>query len=424
MCITGICYHYVRNALERFLVVYVWSMGWFTAALASGISAGEYPGNVIMDLALIVGVVFLGAGFIYYKKKDGHIATMIGWQGLGIYWTLEVPNYVGLHPDDPINVILYAPALALFTVFCYHEWDTYKGAEPKRALKFMAGLTFIGAGTYFAFSKIALLSTVLIWIVAGQTSWLYNLTGATTYLGVPTLDPGTGEVTVPIIGASIAIILACTGIEAMVIFLGAFLAIEPKKNPWKSFKKISPRMKRYMLMSPRERRVRALLYTIPPIWVLNLVRNISIIYLVDNQITDFATAHGYLGKSFSFLVLLALAMIVFDLMPEIYDDLTALYRLGRPEKKKDKKGKGDDKEPSDGKKGKKKDDKKEPSDGKNGKKKGKNERDVPAREKDEKERDASPKENDEKGKDAPAKDSDEKKERGKGGPPKEKGEEE
>ena len=135
---------------------------------------------------------------------------------------------------------------------------------------------------------------------------------------------------------SISIILACTGIEAIVIFLGAFIAFEPRKEPWKGYKKVSRTVKGYMKMSSRERRVRALLYTIPPIWVLNIVRNVSIIYLVDNNITSFDVAHGYAGKAFSFLVLLALAMIVFDLVPEIYDDLLDLYRLGKPPKKDDK----------------------------------------------------------------------------------------
>ena len=326
--------HYLRSDPKRFLMVYAWSMAWFLAILASEVTVGDYPANYLIDLALIIGLVFLGAGWFSYKTKNGHLATILGWQAFGIYWTFQCSNYVVLHPDDPINVIMYGPALALFSVFCIHEWDMYKGAKPNRALKFMAGMTFVGAGTYFAFAKITQLSVVLIWSVAAQTSWLYNLTGAVTSVSGWGLDPLNGEVAVPIFGSGISIILACTGIEAIVIFLGAFVCIEPEKNPWKAFKKITPRMKSYMKMSPRERRFRALMYTIPPIWVLNLVRNVSIIYLVESEIMDFPTAHGYLGKSFSFLVLLGLAMIVFDLVPEIYDDLTALYRLGKPEKKK------------------------------------------------------------------------------------------
>jgi exosortase/archaeosortase family protein len=91
-------------------------------------------------------------------------------------------------------------------------------------------------------------------------------------------------------------------------------------------------MKLYQKLSGRERKARALVYTIVPIWVLNLVRNMAIIWIVNNTDIPFDVAHGYIGKGFSFLVLLALAMVVFDLVPEIYDDLLDIYRLGREEK--------------------------------------------------------------------------------------------
>ena len=338
VCITAICVHFLRREPKVLALVYLWSTGMFIAALAFQPAPGETITMFLLDAALIIGIVFLAAGWLMYGKKIGHLLTIIGWQAFGIYWIMEVPNYISLHPEDPTNVILYAPALALFTVFSVHEYRAYKGEKENRALKFMAGLTFVGAGVYFLFAKVPPFSTGLIWATASQTSWLYNLVGGHTAVAGPTFDPITNEVVVPIGGSSISIILACTAIEAIVIFLGAFIAVEPRPEPWKGYKKLSPRIKRYMKMSSRERRVRALLYTIPPIWVLNLVRNVSILYLVDNDIVSFDLAHGYAGKAFSFIVLLALAMIVFDLVPEIYDDLLDLYRLGRPGKKGEEKG--------------------------------------------------------------------------------------
>jgi exosortase/archaeosortase family protein len=332
VCITAICIHFLRREPKVLALVYLWSAGVFIAALAARPAPGELGTMAIMDLCLVIGIVFLGGGWWMHQKKEGHLFSIVGWQGFGIYWALEVPNYVSLHPDDPVNVILYAPALALFTVFSVHEYKLYKGGGDMKALRFMAGLTSTGTGVYFLFAKVAVFSTALIWATAAQTSWLYNLFGGNTSVGLPAYDPVNNEILVPILGSSISIILACTGIEAIVIFLGAFIAFEPRDEPWKNYTKVSRTIKGYMKMSSRERRVRALLYTIPPIWVLNLVRNVAILYLVDNGITSFDVAHGYAGKAFSFLVLLALAMIVFDLVPEIYDDLLDLYRLGRPPK--------------------------------------------------------------------------------------------
>jgi len=335
VCITAICLHYLRREPKVLALVYLWSSGVFITVLAARPEPGELVTMAMMDICLVIGIVFLGGGWLMHQKREGHLFSIIGWQGFGIYWALEVPNYISLHPDDPINVILYAPALALFTVFSVHEHRLYRSGEEMTALRFMAGLTSVGTGVYFLFAKLALFSTGLIWATAAQTSWLYNIFGGATGVGSPMYDAATNEILVPIYGSSISIILACTGIEAIVIFLGAFIAFEPRKDPWKAYKKVSRTVKGYMKMSSRERRVRALLYTIPPIWVLNLVRNVAILYLVDNGIMSFEVAHGYIGKGFSFLVLLVLAMIVFDLVPEIYDDLLDLYRLGRPPKKDD-----------------------------------------------------------------------------------------
>jgi exosortase/archaeosortase family protein len=335
LCITGICWHFLRRRPQRFLAVYAWSVGLFVAVLALETNPNAPAVVALKDIAVVSGVVLLGAGwFLYGGRPVGHLLTIAGWQGLGIYWMVEVGNYLFLHPEDPTNVILYAPALALFSVFCLHEWDTFKGAKPRRSLKFMAGMTFVASGTYFLFAKVPVFSTALIWVTAVQTSALVNLLGMHTAVGQAAYDTVTGEIAVPVFGSGISIILACTAIEAMVIFFGAFLTVEPRENPWDAYKKITPHMKKYMKMSGRERRTRALLYTILPIWVLNLVRNMAIIWLVNNTGISFDVAHGYIGKGFSFLVLLGLAMVVFDLVPEIYDDLLDLYRLGMPEKGK------------------------------------------------------------------------------------------
>jgi exosortase/archaeosortase family protein len=356
LCITGICAHFLRREPRWFIIVYIWSAGLFMAVMALETDPNAVGWVILKNACIGLGVVLLGAGWLYYDRREGHLLAIFGWQGLGMYWMLEVGNYLFLHPEDPTNVILYAPALALFSVFCIYEWKAFNGAEPRRSLKFMAGMTFVASGVYFLFAKVALFSTGLVWVTAAQTSALVNLLGMNTSVGLPAYDPVTGEIMVPVLGSGISIILACTAIEAMVIFLGAFLTVEPRENPWKAYKKITPTMRSYQKMSGRERKARALVYTLVPIWVLNLVRNMAIIWLVNNTGMSFDVAHGYIGKGFSFLVLLALAMIVFDLVPEIYDDLLDLYHLGQPEK--DKGRKGQEVEGSEGKKAKEEKDKK------------------------------------------------------------------
>jgi len=98
-------------------------------------------------------------------------------------------------------------------------------------------------------------------------------------------------------------------------------------------------------MSGRERVARALLYTTSIIWVGNLIRNIGIIYLVDVQGWDFDVAHGDLGKGSSFVILLVLAFVTFNLLPEMLDNISGIYDLRNRvppwERKKQEKEKAD-----------------------------------------------------------------------------------
>jgi exosortase/archaeosortase family protein len=83
-------------------------------------------------------------------------------------------------------------------------------------------------------------------------------------------------------------------------------------------------------MSPNERLIRVLLFAISIVWVGNLLRNVLIIYLVDPAGPfgwDFDVVHGDLAKSMSFVILLGLAFVTFNLMPEMLDNISGIAEL-------------------------------------------------------------------------------------------------
>ena len=73
--------------------------------------------------------------------------------------------------------------------------------------------------------------------------------------------------------------------------------------------------------------------TIPVIYLANQFRNIAIIYLSDNDITfgitddAFNLAHNWIGKIFSFLVLVGIVIYTFKMLPEALDNLFTLFDL-------------------------------------------------------------------------------------------------
>jgi exosortase/archaeosortase len=69
-----------------------------------------------------------------------------------------------------------------------------------------------------------------------------------------------------------------------------------------------------------------------------LVRNVSIIYLVDTAGMNFYSTGWHLGahdigKIFSFIVLIILALIVFELLPELHENIVHIVELRRRKEK-------------------------------------------------------------------------------------------
>jgi exosortase/archaeosortase family protein len=107
--------------------------------------------------------------------------------------------------------------------------------------------------------------------------------------------------------AVIRIIFACTAVQSMVLFVGMILPLP--KVPWK-------------------RKITGVLITVLPVYLLNLVRNASIVYLVGIYGPSFfGIAHNYIGKAGSLIALVILLFIVAKILPEIFDDILGLFDL-------------------------------------------------------------------------------------------------
>ena len=107
-------------------------------------------------------------------------------------------------------------------------------------------------------------------------------------------------------GSPITIIFACTAIQSMVLFVGMIGAL-----PNVSLK----------------RKTLAMFVTVIPIYFLNLIRNVSVIFLVGGGITSFETAHNIIAKAGSLIALIVLLFITFKILPELYDEITCLFDL-------------------------------------------------------------------------------------------------
>lgn len=259
---------------------------------------------------LFISLGLIGIGF-FYKKKEKHFIRILGWVLFGIYWAFQGEIYVKI--NDYVNAFFSYSALPFFIYISYHEYLSYKWKEEHRGLKFLAGTTFFSAFPYFIVDKFIIVSQSLIIFTAKQTVFFLNLISNTEY-SIGEIGWNGIEYYTPVFPSYIGIILACTAIQSMLIFIGGILATEGEDY---SFNK---------------RRLKAFLITVPVIYVLNIIRNVGIIYGVNDLDLNFEYLHGVLGKGGSLIALIILAFFVFKILPELHENILSLVELYKRKK--------------------------------------------------------------------------------------------
>lgn len=270
-----------------------------------------------MDIILIAGLFGLGVGY-YLKDKRCHKFRLMGFVLFGTFWVLQIPHFLEIR--DAFNAIICVLALPFYGFLGYNEYLSYIWEEEKDCLKWIAGASFFAGGLYFFVDKIPILSAYIIYGVAIQTVWLVNGmgfnygVGEINYAGNPLFyRTNFNEISVPIEGSRVAMIQSCTGLQSMLIFVGAIYCVSAlSKRKWYAF-----------------------FATVPVIYVLNLVRNVGIIYMMDDLGWSYDFSHNTVGKFGSFIALIVLAFVAFKLLPELLDNVIGLMDLSSREKKED-----------------------------------------------------------------------------------------
>ena len=283
---------------------------------------------VISSLFLLTTGYFLsGRDHIYLGKRlpsnIGHNLNIIGWLCLGFFWWLQVEHYIII--KDPINALFCAAAVPFFGYLAYHEYQSILWNAKYEPLRWLAAMTVIAGGIYFFVERVPLLSGWLIHLIAEQSIWILNVLDLETTLGA--LDYGEGsrwyrpasehqEVRVSVEGESwqhvdaptVNIVLACTALQSMIIFVGGVICTK----------------------APYNRRFYAFLATVPPIYILNLIRNAGVIWLTYEHVwgdDTFFWAHAVVGKVGSLIALIFLAIAVFHFLPEMQDSILGVIDL-------------------------------------------------------------------------------------------------
>ena len=290
--------------------------------------------SLLGEVFVISSLFLLGIGYFlsdkghnflgkHFPKKIGHQISILGWLCLGFFWWIQVEYYILI--KDPVNALICAAALPFFGYLAYHEYLSIIWKESYEPLRWLAAMTVIAGGIYFFVERVPLLAGWLIHLVAEQSIWLLDLFDIKNTLGP--IDYGEGsriyrpgseheEVRVAVeadgwkdpLAPSVNIVLACTALQSMIIFVGGVICT---KAPFRS-------------------RLNGFLVTVPPIYVLNLIRNAVVIWLTYEHVwgdDTFFWAHAVIGKVGSLIALIFLAIAVFHFLPEMQDSILGVIDL-------------------------------------------------------------------------------------------------
>jgi archaeosortase A (PGF-CTERM-specific) len=217
-----------------------------------------------------------------------------GWALFGIYWLSQPAHYIAI--EDYFNAALAFVA----GLFCFYlAWIILIKGCKSQACTWASYAAAICGILYFPFAEVESLQNWLIGLTTLITAKTLNA------LSVPVIMESWN--TLVLNGRTVEIILACTAIESIALFAGVIISVR----------------------APPGRRMAALLASTLAIYILNVVRNSFVLMAYGwgwFGADSFHVAHNIIAKAGSTVALLAIAYLVFSLLPEllsVIDELAA-----------------------------------------------------------------------------------------------------
>lgn len=267
-------------------------------------------------LWLAVGLM-IASSVIPRTSRVRKLVGGIGWGVFSIHWGYQPLHYIEI--QDYANVVL----TFLFALFCllvaytmlreyregpllvkqnrevvHSEVSAPGEGDSLDITSMLTSASALGALVYFPFANFSALNTWIIGNVTSQVLWVLQ------YFEIPASLKAWNMITLN--GYTVEIILACTAIESIALFMGLIGAVK----------------------APLNRLVMAFIVSVPVIYVLNLIRDIFVVIAYGEQwfgADSFMIAHNYIAKAGSGIALFAISYAVLKILPELLGMIDGLW---------------------------------------------------------------------------------------------------
>ena len=300
------------------------------------------------EVASLIGAIgLISLAVSWHRRKKGEIRlAQFGWVLVGLTFFNDAEKYLS-HGDVVLTVFTIATLPMAVGMAMWEQ--RVNDPKTQRALIWSRGAVAYAGGPYLLIAHVPWLNVLAIWFVASQAALFLRFSGSgDVVLGETTVNTVNGEVawstwdgnrwfmgefvgeypfqTELLLSDGTAIginfVLACTALQSMVIFIGAIAVLD---IDWK-------------------RRCRALILTLPVIHILNLFRNAGLIWMHMTYtewsylgMSVFEFGHAYAARVVSLGAMFLMAMVMFDILPELHRHIVRLLRpfgLLQPQAKK------------------------------------------------------------------------------------------
>ena len=247
-----------------------------------------------MQILLWIALGLFIAATVAPRKAAYPIGT-VGWIFFALHWAYQPVHYLAI--EDYFNVLV----TILVAFFCgYVAYMMWKQADDLTLLITRAAAC--GGILYLSFAELTSLNHILIAAVASQTVIMLN------FVGVAAVQADWNVLTLN--GYPVQIILGCTGIESIALFIGVISCV----------------------IAPARRKLAAFVVAVPTIYVLNILRNAFVLTATGNQWfglpeNSFYISHNIIAKLGSIAALIVISYAVFMLLPELLDMVIDVYTL-------------------------------------------------------------------------------------------------
>ena len=238
------------------------------------------------------------------KNNIRKLVGSLGWIFFSIHWFYQPLHYIEI--KDYFNVALVIAVGLICLIIAYTMVNEYKHPEltenssPIDVTSMATSATALGSLFYFPFAQMDVLNVWIISTVTENTFWVLHT------LNYPAEMTAWNKIGMN--GYQVEIILACTAIESIALFIGLISSVNAP------FKKIAA----------------AFMASVPVIYILNIGRDVFVIIAYAQQWfgpNSFEIAHHTIAKIGSGIALFVIAYIVMKILPELIDLIEGIWNL-------------------------------------------------------------------------------------------------